>query len=95
MALLPERMQTLNTTMIYRGSLSALPEKGINGEMVYNTTDGRIYTFWNNGWIRVADTVTKSNIIDDLTEVLDKYPDSLIAKDIRTYLELQRMRMYA
>ena len=95
MTMLPERIPTMNTAMIYKGSFSGLPRPGVNGDMLYNTDDDKIYVFLDNRWISVGGMVAESNIVDDLTKVLDKYPGSLIAKDIRVYLELQRRRIYA
>lgn len=95
MTALPERIPTMSTAMIYQGSFSDLPRAGVNGDLLYNTDDNKIYVFSDSRWVSVGNMVAESNIVDDLTEVLDKYPDSSIAKDIRTYLELQRRRIYA
>ena len=94
MTILPERIPTMNAVMTYQGSFSDLPRAGTNGDMLYNTNDNKIYAFLDNRWVFVADMITKSNLIDDLTEVLDKYPDSSIGKEVRILLEAHRRKSY-
>ena len=94
MAKLP-KLPELNLNNIFRCSSNELPKNAVEGDIAEVTDYGKsIFIFTSrNGWVQVLKNNT-NNILDELMEVLIKYPNSLIAKDIKNLLKLYEMRIY-
>ena len=85
------RLPQVESCINFMGTYSTLPESAIMGEVV-RLENGEFFVRSSIDWIPL---VRKNEIIPDLTEVLDRYPNSLIAEDIRKLLKLYEKRAYA
>lgn len=98
MTQLPEINRALNTTFNYIGSVNKLPENGVEGQLVYNTSNDTLEVFSKAQWIAINNgflsEVHPKTIKEELLKVLDKYPDSRIAKDVRNLLEVYERGAY-
>lgn len=98
MAQLPEIDKALNTTFNYIGFVNELPKDGVEGQVVYNTSNDTLEVFSKAQWIAINNgflsEVHPKTIKEELLKVLDKYPDSRIAEDVRNLLKVYERGSY-
>ena len=75
------------------GNFETLPETATNGDVVYHQGSNLVYM--DGSWIELADLVPSGgNLVDDLMEVLDRYKNNSLAKDILDLIETYRICGY-
>lgn len=98
MAQLPEIDKALNTTFSYIGSVNELPKNGVEGQVVYNTSNDTLEVFSKAQWIAINDGFLSEGhpktIKEELLEVLDRHKDSKIAEDVRNLLKVYERGFY-
>ena len=82
-----------NTTFSYMGDIQDAPENPTLGELRIDSKSNEVLVYAGNGW-EFLTPINKGNIIEDLEEIVSKYPASEIAKDIKVLLEIYRMGIY-
>ena len=79
--------------MSYVGNFETLPEVSSDGTIASH--HGRPFIYRNGLWIELADLVPSGgNLVDDLMEVLDRYKNNSLAKDILDLIETYRICGY-
>ena len=93
MATIPKVTDVLPLAQLsYTGSYEVLPEVAPEGTVALH--HGR--TFMYNGvWVELADLVSSGgNLVDDLMEVLNRYENNSLAKDILDLIETYKVCGY-
>ena len=83
-----------NTTFSYMGDIKDAPENPTLGDLRIDSRSNEILVYTGSGWEFLTPIINKGNIIEDLEEIVSKYPTSEIAKDIKVLLEIYRMGIY-
>lgn len=79
--------------MSYIGNFEALPETATIGDVVYHQGNNLVYM--NGSWVELNSIISADgNLIDDLTEVLNRYKDNNLAKAILDLIETYRICGY-
>ena len=94
MATLPRFDIEMDTPRVsYIGNFDTLPEVSSDGNMASH--NGRTFIYRNGFWIELADLVPSGgNLVDDLMEVLDRYKNNSLAKDILDLIETYKVCGY-
>lgn len=95
MAKLPEIDRMSNITSNFIGFVNELPKDGTVGQVVLEAGSSIPYVFNGTSWIELGSLTSTKTIKEELLEVLNRYPGSAIAKDVKNLLELYEKRMYA
>ena len=79
--------------MNYIGSFETLPETATIGAVAHH--QGSNYAYMGGSWVELADLISSGgNLVDDLMEVLNRYKDNSLAKDILDLIETYRICGY-
>ena len=89
MAVLPK----INNEFSYIGVVNELPKKGTNGQIVYSTRDSALHAYHEAQWVVLTELNSKP-IKEELLEVINKYPNSIIAQDVKNLLDSYSWRAY-
>ena len=79
--------------MSYVGNFETLPE--VSSEGTIASHHGRTFIYRNGLWIELADLVSSGgNLVDDLMEVLNRYKNNSLTKDILDLIETYKVCGY-
>lgn len=77
----------------YAGSYEVLPEVAPEGTVVLH--HGRTFVYNGGLWVELVDLVSSGrNLVDELMEVLNKYKNNSLAKDILDLIETYKVCGY-
>lgn len=79
--------------MSYIGNFETLPETATIGDVAYHQGNNLVYM--NGSWVELNSIISADgNLIDDLTEVLNRYKNNSLAKAILDLIETYRICGY-
>lgn len=79
--------------MNYTGNFETLPETATIGDVAYH--QGSNYVYMDGSWVEFSSIISSGgNLIDDLMEVLNRYKNDSLAKDILDLIETYRICGY-
>lgn len=79
--------------MNYTGNFETLPETATIGDVAYH--QGSHLVYMDGSWVELSSIISSGgNLVDDLMEVLDRYKNNSLAKDILDLIETYKVCGY-
>ena len=79
--------------MSYTGNFETLPETATIGDVAYH--QGSNFVYMDGSWVELSSIISSGgNLVDDLMEVLDRYKNNSLAKDILDLIETYKVCGY-